>query len=115
MGDITECPSESIPAHLARLLDLQEVIDLATRHEFVPGNETRLSGAQLRYPQTLADLRACLDLTRRNHRAPVFVNQRDSELAQINQKIDLLAGLVAQAVSVSVPEIFTNQEGENER
>ncbi|MEI9961357.1 MAG: hypothetical protein WDM76_09605 [Limisphaerales bacterium] len=113
MGDITECPSASLPAHLARLMDMRDTIDLAVRHDLIPPTESEVSG--LNMANTLADLRVCLDFTRRTHRAPVFVNSRDTEISVLNQKIDLLAGLVAMAINAPMPEIFTNNIGENER
>lgn len=95
MADITECPPDTLPAHLARLDGLREVIHFAMRHELVPGAETRRSDRQLLYAYTLADFAACLEITKQTHRAPAFVNQRDEDLAAINRKLDLLAGLFA--------------------
>jgi hypothetical protein len=94
MSDITECPSDTLPAHLARLDDFRDIVGHLVRHDLAETAESRLSGAQLAYPSTLADFLACLDITRRQHRAPVFVNQRDEELAGINRKIDMLAGFL---------------------
>jgi hypothetical protein len=115
MQDITECPPPSLPAHLARLRDLRETIDLATRHEFLPADEVELSGKQLAFASTLGDLRACLELTRKSHRAPVFLNDRDEQFQKIWHGIELIAGMVSQNSGVPVPEFFNNNEGENER
>ena len=109
MGDVTECPADTIPAHLARLGDLKEIINHALRHELVPGPETRLSGAQLMSPHTLEDYLAAMEITQRTHRAPVFVNSRDTALSQINHKLDTIAGLLA--TNAQACELFTS-EGE---
>lgn len=84
MGDITECPVDTIPAHLARLDDLREIFRHVIRHDFAETPESRLSGVQLLHPVTLADYLAALEITRQTHRAPAFVNSRDTELAEIN-------------------------------
>lgn len=96
MGDVTECPIDTLPAHLARLDDLREIFRYVIAHDYAETPESRLSGKQLIYPATLADFLACLDITRNTHRAPAFVNQRDTEIADINRKLDLLAGLICK-------------------
>ena len=115
MLDIGECPANTLPAHLARLDDLADIIGHATRHDLRETAESSLSGSQLGNPYTLADFAACLDLTRRDHRAPAFVNSRDNELAAINHKLDLLAGLVAGLLDTTTPQVFTNDTEEDER
>lgn len=94
-SDITECPPDTLPAHLARLDGLREVFAHVIRHEYAATADGRLSGAQLQYPSTLADWLAVMVLTRRDHRAPAFVNSRDADLAKILRGIDQLAGLIA--------------------
>ena len=98
MADITECPADTLPAHLARLDGLREVVSHAMRHGLVSAVESRRSDRQLIYAYTVADFAACLEITRREHRAPAFVNSRDSELSEVNRKVDLLAGMVAAAL-----------------
>jgi hypothetical protein len=115
MSDITECPAPALPSQLARLNDLRHVIQTALEHGLVPIEETQLSGKQLIYAATLADFLACLEITRREHRAPAFVNQRDQDLARIWHGIELIAGMVALEKGIPVPQEFTNDEGENER
>lgn len=110
MGDVTECPVDTLPAHLARLDDLREVFKHVIRHDYAETPESRLSGAQLMYPATLADFLACLDITRQTHRAPAFVNQRDSEIADINRKLDLLAGLICKN-----PELLATLQAQYEQ
>jgi hypothetical protein len=84
-------------------------------NELVPACETQLSGKQLLYASTLADFLACLELTRKDHRAPAFVNQRDQDLAKIHHALCLIAGELAYQKGIPVPEFFTNEDGENER
>jgi hypothetical protein len=100
MADITECPPETIPAHMARLDDLRELIKHATTHELIPGNETLLSGKQLILAATVADFLACLEITRRQHRAPAFVNDREEALERIERKLDTLAGCFAKSAVI---------------
>jgi len=101
MADLTECPPDTIPAHLARLDAISELIRFACNHEMVPGACTRLSGAQLIMPATLADYLACLEITRKTHRAPPFVNERDETLARMERKLDVLAGCFAQSPALN--------------
>ena len=115
MVDITECPSVALPANLARLDDLRETIDLVFRHEFVPYMETIRSECNLSSLHTLADFRACLEITKREHRAPVFVNSRDDQFQKIWHGLELIAGQIATLANTATPEIFTNLKGENER
>lgn len=115
MADVTECPAPALPSHITRLHDLTDLIRLLMDLEMVPPVETQLSGKQLIFASTLADFVACLELTRKNHRAPAFVNQRDADIAKIWHGIELIAGMVAMQKEIPVPEIFTNNEGEIER
>lgn len=96
MADVTECPPDTIPAHLARIDDLREIISYNLRHGYAETPESRFSGKQLETPFTLADYLECLRVTKRQHRAPSFVNQRDEEISQINRKLDCIAGLLSQ-------------------
>ena len=95
MADITECPPATLPAHLARLDDLRELILAACRWEFVEGAESLNSGLQLTNAHTLADYVALLEITRREHRAPAFVNHRDADIAEIKRGLATLAGLLS--------------------
>lgn len=97
MADVTECPPITLPAHLARLADVREVIGFALSHHFAETAEAVLSGAKLLYPATLADYAAALQITRRELRAPVFINSRDAEISEINRKLDTLAGLFSRS------------------
>lgn len=115
MADITECPPDTLPAHLARLDDIRDVVRHAVSHDYAETAEARLSGVQLTQAYTLKDFVACLDITRRHHRAPSFINNRDAELSAIHHKLDLLAGLVSGLLNVETPETFKNSEGEEER
>ncbi len=94
MVDVTECPPDTIAAHMARLSDLREVIEHVLDNEFRETPEARLSGKQLAHPFTLRDYLACMEITRNSHRAPSFVGRSDSELSEINHKLDLIAGLL---------------------
>ena len=100
MGDITECPANGLPAHLARLDDLRDLFDHLLRHSYSEHAEGLLSGSQLAYPHTLADFRGALEVTRQQHRAPAFINSRDAELAEINRKLDTIAGLLASSEQI---------------
>jgi hypothetical protein len=96
MSDISECPPDTIPAHLARLDDWREIVNFHLRHDLRETAESRLSGGQLVCPATLADWLAAAEITRRQHRAPAFVNGRDEMLEKIFAGIDQLAGLIAK-------------------
>ena len=115
LQDITQCPPDTLPAHLARLEDWTAVVSHLLAHEWLETPEARLSGTQLCHPATLADWKAAAEITRRQHRAPVFANYQDGELGQINRKLDMLAGLVAGLLNVPTPEVFTNLQGKSER
>ena len=96
MSDISECPPDTIPAHIARLDDWRELVNFHLRHDLAETAESRLSGGQLVSPATLADWLAAGEITRRQHRAPAFVNNRDEMLEKIFAGIDQLAGLIAR-------------------
>ncbi len=115
MGDVTECPAHALPAHLARLDGLREIGEHCIRHWLRETPESLLSGAQLAYPVTVADFLAAMAITRREHRAPVFVNQRDAEISEIHRKLDLIGGLLSQQMNLPTPDAFCNSDGENER
>jgi hypothetical protein len=115
LTDITECPPDTLPAHLARLTDWREIVEHVCAHGQCEPPEARRSGAQLQFASTLADWLAIAQITRQQHRAPFFVNQRDAELAAIHHKMDLLAGLVSEVLNKPTPEPFTNRAGEEER
>lgn len=101
MADITECPPDTIPAHLSRLELLTELIRFAAANDLVPDCEGRRSDKQLLFAHTLADFAACLDVTRKTHRAPAFINQRDADIEAIHRKLDTLAGLFANSPALN--------------
>lgn len=118
MADVTECPPDTIPAHLARVNDLLEIVGHLIRHDYAATAEGRLSGLQLSQPSTLADFAECLKITKQQHRSPAWINSRDAEIAEINHKLDVLTGLVAnnqQLVelleSQYQPELLTEKGG----
>ncbi len=115
MAAVTECQPVSLPLALLALETVREVIIHAQRHNLTPGAESLRSDAQLAHAVTLADLLACMELTRREHRAPVFLNSRDSELAGLRHDFSQLAGLVCLALPhVKMPECFCVIESEVE-
>ena len=95
MADVTECPSHLLPVNLARLDDLRDTINAALSYGFVDYNESLPSGAALQYASTLNDYLAAIHITRKEHRAPAFVNQRDQDIADIKRMFGLLAGLLS--------------------
>lgn len=107
MVDVTECPPDTLPAHLARLDALRETINHCLTHWLAGTAENRLSGAQLANPFTLRDYLGCIEITREQHRCPAFVNSRDSDLAAINRKLDTLAGLLA--TSPAIENLLTDE------
>ncbi|HTB83632.1 MAG TPA: hypothetical protein VK742_08260 [Candidatus Sulfotelmatobacter sp.] len=92
--DVSECPAHAMPGHMARLDDWQALADFHCRHTFAESPESRLSGKQLMYPVTLADWSAVAEITRKEHRAPAFLNSRDEQFKSIVGRLDLLAGLI---------------------
>jgi len=96
MRSVTECPPASISAHIARLCDLTDVIRFVIASELVDEAERVITDRQLLHPSSLADYQSALALTRTQHRAPVFVSSAGSELAQINAKLETLAGWLAR-------------------
>ncbi len=114
MAAVSECNPAAMPHALAGLSIVRDSITAAIRFEFVPGGESLRSGAQLAYPATLADLLACIEITKRQHRAPEFLNNRDGELAKLNEKIDLLAGMMAAVLGdgYEMPGAFCREENE---
>ena len=94
MASVTECPSHTLPAHLARLDDLRDLFGMVMRHQFAETPESLPSGKQLMYAATLHDFAACLELTRKNHRAPAFVSSDDAWQERMEKKVDMLAGFL---------------------
>jgi hypothetical protein len=101
MADITDCPANTLPAHIARLNDLRDIVRHAVNHKLVPDYECGLSGRQLMFCSTLADYAAALELTKSAHRAPAFINSRDEAVERIERKLDLLAGLFANSPAMN--------------
>lgn len=110
MSDVTECPPDTIGAHVARVDDLRETIAHVIENELKETPESRFSGKQLASPYTLKDYLECLCITRREHRAPAFVNQRDEDIAQIKNMICTLAGLISN--NPEALEMFQRQFNE---
>ena len=101
MADVSECDPLQLPAHLSRLDGLRELFCHFINLWFHDTREAALSGRQLQHPSTLADYLRCLELTRQRHRAPAFINDRDAQLARIERKLDLFAGLLARSPALS--------------
>jgi hypothetical protein len=114
MADITDCPANMLPAHVARLNDLRDIVRHAINHSLVPDSERELSGRQLLFCYTLADYLAALELTKAANRAPAFINSRDEAVERIERKIDLLAGLFAgsRALNAVLDEAIAADESE---
>jgi hypothetical protein len=108
MSDVTECPPDTIPAHLARLDDWREIVSQLLRHELRETPESRVSGAQLTQPSTLADWLEVAKITRQSHRLPSYVNHRDEMLERIFKGIDQIAGLIAS--DPETVEFFATRE-----
>jgi hypothetical protein len=96
MADVTKCQVDSLPAQLARLDDLADIIEHAINYDYKETAENKLSGRQLLYPSTLADFLACLELTRKNHRCPEFVDTAHDLHKEIIHKLDTIAFFVSQ-------------------
>lgn len=110
--DVTECPPDAMSAHLARLDDLRDVFGHMLRHDYRETPEANPSGAQLLHPSTLHDWLAVLELTRKQHRAPAFVNSSDDQFASIDRKLCVIAGLLAS--NAQAVDLFTGPESEVE-
>ena len=94
-ADVTECDPVTLPAHLARLRDVLDVIEHHLRHDLRETSEAVVCFNPLAGAYTLADWREVLVHTRAVHRAPCFVNSRDGDLAEIKRGIATIAGLLA--------------------
>lgn len=95
-ADISQADAVQIPAHLARLKFVSELIRHAFTHGQVDGSEAVRSERQLCNPQTLADWQEVLTHTRQAHRSPAFLNNQESELAEIKNQLNTIAGLLSQ-------------------
>lgn len=104
MQDATECEPACLPAHQARLRDIESILACVTRHpgELSPAGDAALSGYQLSHPATLADFQAAVNVTRRTNRCPAFVNKWHQEFDALHQKLDSLARLVRLAAAHQV-------------
>ena len=96
MGDVEQSLAVQMPVHMTRLRFVIELVKHAISHSLVDDNEAVRSSANLA-AYTVGDCLACLEYVRQHHRAPEFVNSRDAELAEINHKIDTLAGLFSRS------------------
>ena len=105
MGDVTKCQPSGIAGHLARLESLCEICEHFMRHELAETGESLLSGRQLAYPSTVADFVACMELTRRNHRCPEFVNPAEDFQREIVQRLDLLAFQISKIQPMAESEV----------
>lgn len=112
-ADVTECDPATLPAHLARLRDLLDMIEHHLRHDLGETSEAVRGFNPLAGAYTLADWREDLIHTRSSHRAPCFVNSRDTDLAEIKRGIATLAGLLS--VHPLIEQITELSGGENER
>lgn len=93
--DVMTCPAPMLPAHLARLRDLREIMSLAVACDgLIPADERQRTDRQLIHPATVADWLAALEIQSRTHRAPAWVNTTGEAIAQINRKLDTLAAMV---------------------
>lgn len=110
--DITECAAVSLPAHLARLDGLRDIISHHLRHDLAGTDEASASGVQLRHPSTLADWLEVMRMTRKDFRAPAFINSRDEQLEKIWRGIDQLAGILSRRSDLVQFLAAENQGGE---
>lgn len=106
MTDVTECQPSTIAAQVSRIRDLEDIYEFELRHDYRETQESIVSATPTA-PYTLADYLQCLRMTRRDHRAPEFVNQRDSDIADIKRMISSLAGLLAS--NPEALELFQRQ------
>lgn len=96
MGCVTECESVNVSAQMARLRDVEELIRFAINHDYIPANECGRSDKQLIYAATVGDVLECIIITKKTHRAPTCVSQRDEDLTRIERKLDLIAGAIVR-------------------
>ena len=106
MAAVTDCPPDTIGAHVARLDDLIEIIGLELRHDLKETPEATMGQTPLK-PYTVAEYLFCLTWTKQQHRAPAFMSQRDEDISQINRKLDMLAGLLSK--NPEALELFQRQ------
>ena len=90
MRAVTECPPASVPANVARLRDLEQVVSHVLSHGLVDADEGQLSGPNLVHLHTLADYVAALEITRRDLRAPCFASRWSTELAALHAGIEAI-------------------------
>lgn len=112
MANVTECPTESLPANLRLLEWAIQAVEFNLRHEFRETPEFTLNHTP-HEPVTLQDFLFCMKHTRKTHRAPAYVSQRSEDIAQINRKLDTLAGLLAQ--NPEALELFQRQFNDAQR
>ena len=91
----TECPPAAIPLALARLKDLDSLIDAAIRLDLADEPEAEFSDPAPTQAHTLADYRLAIECTRQQLRGPAFISSTQAELAEITRRLDLLAGMLA--------------------
>lgn len=92
---VTECAPAALPANLARIRDLDEIILLAIRLDLTEEPEADLSDPAPVAAHTLGDFRLAIQCARELHRAPAFVSATAAELAGVNRRLDAIAGLLA--------------------
>lgn len=110
MKSVTQCEPAAIPAHVARIDSLLEIIRHAREHDLISDVEKARTEAALVFAVTVADFQAALLLTRDTHRAPSFVHCLASdELSDLHRKIDCIAGLLAQNATL---DAILNARGE---
>jgi hypothetical protein len=109
-ADLTQADAVQIPAHLARLKLVSELIRHAFTHGQVFGHEAVRSERKLCNPQTLADWQEVLSHTAKCHRAPAFLNNQESEFAEIKNQLNTIAGLLANHPAMA--EFLTADESE---
>jgi hypothetical protein len=108
MADVSACPADTVPAHLARLDDWREIACHVIENELAQTPESRLSGCQLLHPSTVADYIAAAELTRRTHRSPAFANAGDEIAENVLHRLDLLAGLILRDAELT--HFLTSEE-----
>jgi hypothetical protein len=109
MRSVTTCEPSAIPAHVARIDSLLDIIRHAREHGLIADVEQARTEAALVFAVTVADLQEALLLTRDAHRAPSFVHAlAEDELSTLHRKIDTIAGLLAQ--NATLDAILNAQE-----